>query len=75
MNAKDAWLATIGQLQVQLSRSTFDTWLRRVELLGYEDGRFVVTVPTEYARDWIERHLLEFMTQTLSSIFQRAVQI
>lgn len=75
MNAKDAWLATIGQLQVQLSRSTFDTWLRRVELLGYEDGRFVVTVPTEYARDWIERHLLESMTQTLSSIFQRAVQI
>lgn len=75
MNAKDAWLATLGQLQVQLSRSLFDTWLRRVELLGYEDGRFVVTVPTEYARDWIERHLLESMTQTLSSIFRREVEI
>ncbi|MFQ3536555.1 MAG: chromosomal replication initiator protein DnaA [Aggregatilineales bacterium] len=75
MNAKDAWLATLGQLQVQLSRSLFDTWLRRVELLGYEDGRFVVTVPTEYARDWLERHLLESMTQTLSRFFQRDVEI
>jgi chromosomal replication initiator protein len=75
MNAKDAWLATLGQLQVQLSRSIYDTWLRRAELLSYEDDRFVVSVPTEYARDWLERHLLEAMTQTLSSIFQRQVQI
>ncbi|PJF36203.1 MAG: chromosomal replication initiator protein DnaA [Candidatus Thermofonsia Clade 1 bacterium] len=75
MNAKDAWIATLGQLQVQLSRSIYDTWLRRVELSHYEDGRFTVTVPTEYARDWIERHLLESMTQTLSSIFRRPAQI
>jgi chromosomal replication initiator protein len=75
MNAKDAWLATLGQLQVQLSRSIYDTWLRRAELLSYEDDHFVVSVPTEYARDWLERHLLEAMTQTLSSIFQRQVQI
>jgi chromosomal replication initiator protein len=75
MNAKDAWLATLGQLQVQLNRSTYDTWLRRAELLGYEDGRFVVTVPNAYARDWIERHLLPAMTQTLSRIFQREAEI
>jgi chromosomal replication initiator protein len=75
MNAQDAWLATLGQLQVQLNRSTYDTWLRRAELLGYEDGRFVVTVPNAYARDWIERHLLPAMTQTLCSIFQRDAEI
>lgn len=75
MNAKDAWLATLGQLQVQLNRSTYDTWLRRAELLGYEDGRFVVTVPNAYARDWIERHLLAAMNQTISSIFQRECEI
>src|SRR5258708_15014629 len=66
MNAKDAWLATLGQLQIQLHRSTYDTWLRHAELLGYEDGRFVVTVPHAYARDWIERHLLTSMVQTIS---------
>lgn len=75
MNARDAWLATLGQLQVQLNRATYDTWLRRAELLAYEDGRFVVTVPNAYARDWIECHLLESMTQTLSRIFGRAAEI
>ncbi|MEP7288476.1 MAG: chromosomal replication initiator protein DnaA [Chloroflexota bacterium] len=75
MNAKDAWLATLGQLQIQLNRSTYDTWLRHAELLGYEDGRFVVTVPHAYARDWIERHLLHSMTRTLSDIFRRQCEI
>ncbi len=75
MNAKDAWLATLGQLQIQLKRSTYDTWLRHAEMLGYEDGRFVVTVPHAYAKDWIERHLLASMTRTLSDIFQRESEI
>jgi chromosomal replication initiator protein len=75
MNAKDAWSATLGQLQVQLNRSTYDTWLRHAELLGYEDGRFVVTVPNAYIKDWIERHVLPAMTQTLTRIFRRPAEI
>src|SRR5512141_2084346 len=75
MNAKDAWLATLGQLQIQLNRATYDTWLRHAELLGYEDGRFVVTVPHAYAKDWIDRHLLQSMTRTLGDIFQRPCEI
>src|SRR5579859_8221516 len=75
MNAKDAWLATLGQLQIQLNRSTYDTWLRHAELLGHEDGRFVVTVPHAYAKDWLERHLLSAMTHTLSDIFRRECEI
>src|SRR5215475_11217314 len=75
MNAKDAWLATLGQLQIQLNRSTYDTWLRHAELLGYEDGRFVVSVPHAYAKDWIERHLLQSMSRTLSEIFRPETEI
>src|SRR3954466_15573297 len=75
MNARDAWLATLGQLQIQLNRSTYDTWLRHAEFLGYEDGRFVVTVPHAYAKDWIERHLLASMTRTLGDIFRRECEI
>ena len=75
MNAKDAWLATLGQLQIQLNRSTYDTWLRHAELLAYEEGRFVVSVPHTYAKDWIERHLLHSMTRTISDIFRRESEV
>lgn len=75
MNARDAWAAALGQLQVQLNRSTYDTWLRHVELLGYEDGRFVVTVPNAYTKDWIERHLQASLNQTLTRIFRKPADI
>lgn len=75
MNAKDAWLATLGQLQVQLNRATYDTWLRRAEFFAYEDGRFVVSLPNAYAQDWIERHLQPAIIQTLSKMFGREVEL
>jgi chromosomal replication initiator protein len=75
MNAKDAWRATLGQLQIELNRSTYDTWLRHADLLGYDDGRFMVTVPNAYAKDWIEQHLLSAMIDKISRVYGRACDI
>ena len=73
MNAREAWSATLGQLQVQLNRSTYDTWLGRAAYVGYEDGRLVISVPHAYARDWLERNLVPAMTQTFSRIESRVI--
>ncbi|NDJ75860.1 MAG: ATP-binding protein, partial [Chloroflexi bacterium] len=75
LSARDAWQATMGQLQVQLNRTTFDTWLRGAELLAYEDGEFVVRVRNAFAKDWIEEHLAHLVTQALEKVFKRSVQI
>lgn len=65
------WMMVLGQLQIQLNRSTYDTWLRHIKLVEYshEEGRaprFVATVPHHYAKDWIEAHLMASMSHTLS---------
>jgi chromosomal replication initiator protein len=75
MNAKDAWLATLGQLKVQLPRTTYDTWLRRAELVGHEDGRYVVSVPNDFVRDWLNRHLIGSMEASLASFSGRPATI
>ena len=75
LSAREAWEATLGQLQVQLARSSFDTWLRGAELVAYEDGEFVIRVRNGYAKDWIEKHLDPVITQTLSKIFKRTVRL
>jgi hypothetical protein len=72
---KDAWQATLGQLQLQLNRSTFDTWLKGSEVLAYEDGEFMIRVRHAYAKDWLDKHLKPQITQTLGSILKRAVQV
>jgi len=37
MNAEQAWQATLGQLQLEMSRASYDTWVSSAELLGYDE--------------------------------------
>ena len=53
MNAEQAWLATMGQLKMDMSKAAFDTWVKNCELTAYEDGKFTIAVSNPYARDWL----------------------
>jgi hypothetical protein len=69
----DMWLAEMGQLQIQLNRSTYNTWLSHLRLIDIQrpaDGRIVFTAeaPHYYAQDWIERHLKESMVIALTDL-------
>ena len=73
------WYAMKGQFEVQLNHATFNTWVAPVRLIGYErlpeHDRFIAEVPNSYAKDWIEKHLLASMLQTLGRLQQRVVHI
>src|SRR5690606_41044482 len=74
LEPKQAWQATLGQLQLQLNRATFDTWLKGSELLAYDDGSFTIRVRHAYAKDWLDKHLRHLINQTLSTIFGQPSQ-
>src|SRR3972149_5371345 len=75
MNAEQAWQATLGQLQMEMPRATFDTWVRDVDLLAYEDGAFVLGVQNAYARDWLENRLLSTVKRVLAGVMGRTVEV
>ncbi len=75
MNSEQVWQAALGELQLQLTKSTFDTWLRDAHLLAYEDGVFVVGVENAYAKDWLENRLLSTIKRTLTGIAGRATEV
>ena len=54
MQAEQVWQAALGQLQLEMPRATFDTWLRGATLLTHEDGEFVIGVNNAYQKDWLE---------------------
>ncbi len=75
LTPRDAWQATLGQLQLQLNRSTFETWLKGSEVLAYEDGDFIIRVRHAYAKDWLDQHLRSQITEILGGILKRTVQV
>jgi chromosomal replication initiator protein len=75
MNAEQTWQAALGQLQMQMPRATFDTWVRDAELLTCEDGVYVIGVQNAYARDWLEERLLSTVKRVLTGIVGRTVEV
>jgi chromosomal replication initiator protein len=75
MKAAQVWQAALGELQLQMTRPTFDTWLRPAKVVAYEDGEFIIAVPNAYSQDWLERKLLSSIKRSLSGILDRSVDV
>jgi chromosomal replication initiator protein len=69
------WPAALGELQLQMTQATFDTWLRDSRLMKYEDGTFVVGVKSGYAKDWLENRLFATIKRTLARLTSQAAEI
>jgi chromosomal replication initiator protein len=74
MNADQIWQAALGELQLQMTRPTFDTWLKNTRAISYEDGTLIVGVHSAYAKDWLENRLMSIIKRTLAGIVDRTVE-
>ncbi len=68
MNAEQAWQSVLAQLQMEMPRASFDTWVRDTRPLRFENGLMTVGVRNAYARDWLESRLAGTVNQMLSGI-------
>jgi chromosomal replication initiator protein len=75
MKAAQAWQAALGQLQLEMPKAAFDTWVRDTELITYEDGAFTIGVKNAYARDWLDDRLSSTVTKLLTGMMNRTVTV
>lgn len=73
--AYNVWQATLAQLQLQVPRQTFETWLRQTEVIDYRENVLVVDAKTAFAKDWLENRLLKVIEATLSSVIGVPTQV
>ncbi|MBI3760300.1 MAG: chromosomal replication initiator protein DnaA [Chloroflexi bacterium] len=74
MKPDQVWQAALGELQLQMAKATFDTWLRDAQYIGHEDGTFVVAVPNAYIKDWLDSRMLSTINRTLTGILGRTAE-
>jgi len=67
-NPQQAWQATLGQLQMDMSKAAYDTWVRDTEFISYKDSNFTIGVQNAYARDWLESRLSDTVVRLLTGL-------
>jgi chromosomal replication initiator protein len=75
MSPEIAWKAALGELELQMTRATFNTWLKDARLLACEEDEFVIGVRNDYAKDWLENRLQDTILRTLSTIRGRRTSV
>jgi chromosomal replication initiator protein len=75
MNSEQVWQSVLGQLQMEMPRASFDTWVRDTRLVAYDDGMMTIGVRNAYARDWLESRLLSTVARLLAGIMNHSVDV
>jgi len=75
MDAEQAWQSALGQLQMEMPKASFDTWVRDTHIVSYEDGLFIIGVCNAYTRDWLESRLASTAVRQLMGIMNRSVEV
>lgn len=75
MTPQAAWKAALKELELQMTRDTFNTWLKDAALLGQQDGVWTVGVAHARAKDWLENRLYDTIARTLATVAGTAVTL
>jgi chromosomal replication initiator protein len=75
MNAEQAWQSVLGQLQMEMPRASFDTWVRNTKPVSYQNGTLTIGVHNAYARDWLESRLASTVSRLLVGIMNATVAV
>ena len=74
-DARSLWRAVLADLQLQLPRPTFDTWLKPTAGVAFQGDRFIVVAPTPFAVEWLERRMFHALQSTLERAAGRGLQL
>lgn len=72
---RDIWQRTLDVLQMEMSRPTFENWLKNIRPLSLERGVFTIGVPNEFVRDWLERRYAGLIKETVKRIVDQEVTV
>ena len=74
-SAREIWEATLGELQVQVSKQNYRTWLEKTTGLDYRNGEFVVGVPNAFVAAYLEQNQSSLIQKTLISRTQQVIKV
>lgn len=75
MDLNGVWEAAKGELQLQMTKATYDTWISNTFPIAYEDGTFIVGVHNTYAQEWLENRLRTIIKRTLIGLTSRTCEV
>jgi chromosomal replication initiator protein len=72
---ENLWNQVLDRLQAQLSRPTFETWIKTARAEQLENDCLIVSTPNPFARNWLQKYYVKTIADTVSEILGYPVDI
>jgi chromosomal replication initiator protein len=69
------WEQVLERLQLQLSRPTFETWIKSATAEELDDKRLVICTPNTFARSWIQKYYIKAIADVVEELLGHPVEI
>ena len=73
--AEELWGRAVPRLKDRLSESHYSAWFARSRPIALEGDTFILAVPNQFTKDWIESRYLEPMSEALADSAGRRVGV
>ena len=75
INARKIWLAALGQLQLEIPRPNYETWLKPTTPSSLENDTLIISTPSPFAAEMLEKRLSGTIHRTVSRVAGRDLTV
>lgn len=68
MDLQELWKAALGEIELQVSKANYKTWLSNTYIVNRNNGIITVAVPNSFTKEWLENKYHKFILRSLKNI-------
>ena len=73
--ALQIWETALGELEIEVNKPNFRTWLGGTVGLTYQDGDFTVGVPNTFVAEFLEKNMRSLIEKVLTGLTKSNIQV
>lgn len=75
MSPQQIWETALGELELELSRANFNTWLRNTKVLDKKEDVMTIGVPDSFTKEWLENKYYDKIISTVQGVSREVKKI
>lgn len=74
-SAKEIWETALGELELQISKANYRTWLDKTVGLSCSESEFVIGVPNTFVAEYLDKNQRSMIEKTLIGLLEKPVTV
>jgi len=74
-STRQIWETALGELQIQVSKHNYQTWLKNTVGLSYQDNQFTIGVPNSFIAEYLDKNQRSLIEKTLMRLTHRHAHV